>query len=108
MSRLSNRVVDVAGRDEANGVEATVKDRRDAKIRARAAKGPQQVWVALRINGQNPAVRGNDASGKQIVAGRSMKSGKPAQAASERYPCRADTWALPKHRSQAIASRRSA
>ena len=86
------------------GVEATVKDRSDAKIRARAAKGPQQVWVALRINRQNPAVRGDDTGGQQIIAGRSMKSGKPAQAASERYPGRADTWALSEHRSQAIAS----
>ena len=48
-SRLSNRVVDVAGRDGANRMEATVKGCRDAKIRARAAKGPQQVRVALRI-----------------------------------------------------------
>jgi hypothetical protein len=36
------------------------------------------------VNRQNAAVSGNDASGKQIVAGRSIKPGKPAQAATER------------------------
>ena len=80
------------------------KARRHAKIGARAAKSPQQVRVALRIHRQDPAVRGDDTSGKQIVAGRSMKSGKPPQAATERYPGSAHTWALPKHRSKPMAS----
>lgn len=65
-------------------METTLKTCRDAKIGPRAPEGPQQVWVALRVNKQNPAVRSYDMSGKQIVAGRSLKSGKPAQAATER------------------------
>src|SRR5262249_8751707 len=88
-----------------NGVEATLKGCHDAKIGAGAAEGPQQVWVALRINRQNSAVRGNHTSGKQIVTRRSMKSGKPTQAATERYPGSPNARALPKYRSQPIPSR---
>ncbi len=36
-----------------------------------------------------------------------MKPGEPAQTTSENYPRRADTWALPKYRSQPVGPRRS-
>ncbi len=64
-------------------METALKACHDAKIGTSAPESPQQVRVAFRINRQNPAVRGNQTSGKKIVAGRSMKSGKPPQAAAE-------------------------
>jgi hypothetical protein len=85
----------------------TLKACHDAKIGTGAAKGPQQVWVALRINIQNLAIRSNDTGGKQIVAGRSMKSRQPTQAAPKRYPGSPNTRALPEYRSQPITSRHS-
>jgi hypothetical protein len=63
-SRISNRVVNFAGRDRTKGVEATLKACHDAKIGAGAPEGPQQIWVVLRINRQNSAVRGKHTSGK--------------------------------------------
>jgi hypothetical protein len=56
-SRISNRVVNFAGRNRTKGVEATLKACHDAKIGDGAPEGPQQIRVVLRINRQNSAVK---------------------------------------------------
>ena len=55
----------------------------DAEVGAGAAQPPEQVAVLVLGGPHQPAVRGDDVGGDQVVAGQAVHGGQPAVAAAE-------------------------
>ena len=71
-------------------MQAVFHRRRDAKVSATPAKGPEQVRMFIQFGRDQFPVCQDDVHRKQIVEGESMFAHQPADAASKRqatYPC---------------------
>ena len=82
----ADRVVDVAREDRSRIDGLEFEGRHDAEVAAAAAKGPEQVRIAVRTGHDLLAGRGHHLGTDEVVAGEPAKPRQPADPAAERQP----------------------
>jgi hypothetical protein len=83
VSGLRRRVHQGTAQHSVDGMQRVLKGRDDSEIAAAAADGPIKIRVLGRARPQQFAVGSDDLSGDHVVAGQTMLSVQPANAAAE-------------------------
>ena len=65
-------------------MEPELEGRDDPEVRAGAAQAPEKLGMLIRRRADDPAVRGDELDGEQVVEGQPELPHQPAHAASER------------------------
>ena len=103
---LGRRRQGQAATDDQPGVDQPVHEaRHDADVAAATADRPEQVGVALLVDGQDPAVGGHDLGRDQVVDRHAVLAGEEADAATGRQAADADAGRVTERDGEAVLGR---